>query len=201
MDPESLTLDDLPAEARQLLAQAEADEIALRADAEERIDQIRARADRAAAEIQGKLDEEVRVLRQRLYRELKPMQEKYAKQGKLDEALAIRERARGLRGSLLQALGDPGSLSGFTNPPAGSSRLFDVTGTVEGSVWGTDTYTSDSWLATAAVHAGVLFDGERGLVRVTFVDPINVAFTGTDRNGVSSHSFGPWPVAFRVERA
>src|SRR5258708_1424537 len=123
MDPELLSFDDLPADARALLSAADNDETGLRAHAEEQIDQIRARADRAVAEIQGKLDEEVRVRRQRLYRELKPLQDKYARDGKLDEALAIRERLRGLRGSLLQAQADPGNLAGFQNPAVGSSRL------------------------------------------------------------------------------
>jgi hypothetical protein len=201
MDPELLSLDDLPADARALLDAADQDETALRAHAEEQIDQIRARADRAVADLQGKVDEDVRARRQRLYRELKPLQDKYAKDGKLDEALAIRERLRGLRGKLLQAQADPGNLTAFQNEAVGSSRLFDVTGSADGIVWGTDVYTGDSRLAAVAVHAGVLYDGERGLVRVTFVDTLNVAFIGSERNGVWSQSYGPWPVGYRVERA
>jgi hypothetical protein len=201
MDPELLSLDDLPADARALLDDADHDEIALRAHAEEQIEDIRARADRAVADIQGKVDEDVRARRQRLFRELKPLQDKYAREGKLDEALAIRERLRGLRGSLLQAQADPGSLATFQNEPLGSTRLFDVTGTTVGIAWGTDVYTSDSTLAAVAVHTGALNDGERGLVRVTFVDTLNVAFVGSERNGVWSQSYGPWPVGYRVERA
>jgi hypothetical protein len=201
VDPELTTLDDLPKEARELLDQAEKEEVALRSAAEKRIDEIRAKGDRDVAEIQGKLDDDLRGVRQKLFRELKPMQEKYAKKGKLDEALAIRERVRGLRGSLLQAVADPGNVANLPNPAVGSSRLFDVTGATEGVVWGTDVYTSDSTLAAVCVHAGVLYAGERGLVRVTFVDTLNVAFTGSERNGVVSQSYGAWPVAYRVERA
>ena len=32
-------------------------------------------------------------------------------------------------------------------------------------------------------------------------EPLNVNFTGTERNGVWSESFGPWPVGYRIERA
>src|SRR5262249_41329437 len=201
MDPELLSLDDLPADARALLDAAEQDEIALRAHAEEQIDQIRARAERAVADLQGKADEDGRARRRRGYPEVKPLQDKYARDGKLDEALAIRERLRGLRGSLLQAQADPGNLNAFQNEQIGSSRLFDVTGSTDGAVWGTDVYTSDSTLAAVAVHAGVLYDGERGLVRVTFVDTLNVAFVGSERNGIWSQSYGPWPVGYGVGRA
>ena len=201
MDPELLSFDDLPADARALIEAAEQEEVGLRAHAEGQIEEIRARADRAVAEIQGRLDEGVRAGRQRLFRELRPLQEKYAKEGKLDEALAIRERLRGLRGTLVQAQPDPGNLNGVADQTVGSVRLFDVTGSTDGVVWGSDVYTSDSALAAAAVHAGALHEGERGLVRVTFVDARNVAFTGSDRNGVWSQPYGPWPVGFRVERA
>ena len=100
----------------------------------------------------------------------------------------------------MQALPDPGNLSSYTSPTIGSSLLFDVTGDSDGIVWGTDVYTNDSTLATVAVHAGVLKDGQRGLVRVTWVDTLNVAFTGSERNGVWSEAYGPWPVGYRLSR-
>jgi hypothetical protein len=200
MDPELLAFDDLPADARALLASAEQEEIQLRASAEGRIDEIRARADRAVAEIQGKVEEEVRTRQERLFRELKPLQDKYAREGKLDEALAIRERLRSLRGSLLSAQADPGNLAGV-NHTLGSSLLFDVTGTTDGMVWGTDVYTGDSTIGAVAVHAGVLNPGERGLVRITFVETLNVAFVASERHGVYSQSYGSWPVGYRIERA
>src|SRR5262245_56750197 len=201
MDPELMAFDDLPADARALLDAAEHDEIALRAGAEQRIDEIRARADRAVVEIQTRVEEEVRVRQQRLYRELKPLQDRYAKEGKLDEALAIRERFRNLRGGLFQAQANPGNLAGYQPATPGSSVLFDVTGSAEGGVWGSDVYTADSMLAAAAVHAGVLNPGQRGLVRVTFVDTLNVAFVGSERSGVRSHDYGHYPTGYRVDRA
>jgi hypothetical protein len=201
MDPDLLSLDDLPADARALIDAGESDEAALRSRAERRIDEIRARADQAVAEITSRLDEEVRARQQELLAALKPLQDHYAREGKLDEALAIRERVRGLKANLLHAQPDPGSLAFLDDPRPGTSMLFDVTGSADGIVWGSDVYTGDSELATAAVHAGVLRPGERGVVRVTFVDTLNVAFVGSDRNAVQSESFGPWPTGYRIQRA
>ena len=201
MDPDLLRLDDLPAEARGLIDAAERDEITIRDRSEREVERIRARANLAAAELQARADEEVRSRQQTLLAALKPLQDQYARQGKLDEALAIRERIRGLKANLLHAQPDPGSLGGLDQSQPGTSLLFDVTGSTDGIVWGSDVYTNDSTLAAATVHAGVLRPGERGIVRVTFVDALNVAFVGSDRNGVWSESYGPWPVGFRVRRA
>jgi hypothetical protein len=201
MDPDLLSLDDLPAEARDLLDTAGREEIALRDRAERQMDEIRARADHAVAEIQSRLDDEVRSRQQALLAALKPLQDRCAREGKLDEALAIRERVRGLKANLLHAQPDPGSLAGLDHVQPGTSLLFDVVGSTDGIVWGSDVYTSDSTLASTAVHAGVLRPGERGVVRVTFVDTLNVAFTGSERNGIWSESYGPWPYGYRIARA
>ncbi len=75
-----------------------------------------------------------------------------------------------------------------------------MVGSTSGFVWGTDDYTTDSQLAVAAVHAGVLKPGERGRVRVRVVDGL-VTYEGTTRNGVTSRSWGSYASSFRVERA
>src|SRR5205085_7931697 len=54
---------------------------------------------------------------------------------------------------------DPGSLSNFAQE-TGKSFHFTVTGNANGTIYGSDVYTTDSTLATAAVHAGVLKMGE-----------------------------------------
>ncbi len=64
-----------------------------------------------------------------------------------------------------------------------------------GDVWGTDTYTADSSLAAAAVHAGVIAHGSTMKVKVRMV-PGKPSFTGSTRNGVTSQNYGPWDVAF-----
>jgi hypothetical protein len=93
---------------------------------------------------------------------------------------------------------DPGSLTNLANM-VGKTYHFRVTGAVNGTVWGTGVYTSDSPLATAAVHAGVLQVGQTGVVKVTIV-PAQEAYQGTTQNGVTTSDYGPWPGAYRVSR-
>ncbi len=98
-----------------------------------------------------------------------------------------------------KALPDPGSLVGFQNE-VGKALVFKVTGKIAGGfVWGTDIYTSDSSLAMAAVHAGVLKPGQTGFVRVRIVRPL-AAYAGSTRHGVTSAPYGPWPGAYRVSK-
>ncbi|RYZ40135.1 MAG: protease B [Myxococcaceae bacterium] len=59
-----------------------------------------------------------------------------------------------------------------------------------GAVWGTDLYTDDSNVCTAAVHAGVI-TSSGGTVRVT-LQPGQSAYTGTTRNGITTSSYGAW---------
>src|SRR5262249_35078678 len=81
----------------------------------------------------------------------------------------------------------------------GKSFFFQVTGDAHGALWGTDTYTSDSSLATACVHAGLLRPGESGVIKVTVVKPLAV-FRGSSRNGVTSNSWTTgWAGAFQVD--
>jgi hypothetical protein len=87
---------------------------------------------------------------------------------------------------------DPGHLASFQGQ-IGKTFVFRVTGAaVAGGIWGTGTYTVDSALAVAAVHAGVLRPGQTGLVKVTLVGQVP-AFQGSVQNGVASEAFGPYP--------
>jgi hypothetical protein len=80
----------------------------------------------------------------------------------------------------------------------GKTFVYKVKGNASGgSVWGTDTYTLDSSLAAAAVHAGVVKDGKLGVVRLKIVAS-PAAFTGTTRNGVSSYDYGSYPAAYKI---
>ena len=73
--------------------------------------------------------------------------------------------------------------------PAGSASDFEL-------VWGTDTYTDDSSLCTAAVHAGVITLAG-GALRVEAVDGLE-AYVGSLRNGVESLDYGSWGRSFVV---
>jgi hypothetical protein len=93
-------------------------------------------------------------------------------------------------------LPDPGALQAFAGR-VGKTYWFKVTGAVNGPVWGTKVYTSDSALAAAAVHAGVLKAGQTGVVQVKVVAP-PPAYQGTTRNGVTSNPWGAWPGAYEL---
>jgi hypothetical protein len=103
--------------------------------------------------------------------------------------LAAPEAAEAERADVLP---DPGTLERFQGQ-VGKAFVFRVTGAaVGGGIWGSGTYTVDSALAVAAVHAGVLRPGQSGLVRVTLVGQVP-AFQNSVRNGVASEAFGPFP--------
>lgn len=59
------------------------------------------------------------------------------------------------------------------------------------SVWGTDTYTDDSSICTAAVHKGLITLAAGGTV-VIQIAPGLQEYTGTEANGIVSTSYGPW---------
>jgi LCCL domain len=99
---------------------------------------------------------------------------------------------------VVNVLPDPGSLTDYQGR-VGESFYFRVTGANSGSLWGTDLYTTDSTLAMAAVHAGVLAVGQTGLVKVTIL-PGQQAYQGTQRNGVVSSPWPAYPASFQVSR-
>jgi len=93
---------------------------------------------------------------------------------------------------------DPGNLKAQENQ-VGKTFKFKVTGAVNGSVWGTDVYTTDSTLATVAVHAGVLKAGQTGVVKVKIVTP-PPQFQGSTKNGVTTGPWNAYPGAYQVSK-
>jgi hypothetical protein len=89
-------------------------------------------------------------------------------------------------------------LSALRSRP-GSSFIVQVVGAAAGSVWGTGSYTDDSSIAAAAVHAGLLKPGELGFLRVT-VGPGRESYAPSERNGIRSQAYGPFEGTFRLER-
>jgi hypothetical protein len=80
----------------------------------------------------------------------------------------------------------------------GDTFYFRVTGETNGPLWGTDVYTGDSALAVASVHAGVLRAGESGAIKVVVEAPLP-RYSGCVRHGVTSHDFGSFGTAYRVQ--
>ena len=71
--------------------------------------------------------------------------------------------------------------------------------TTGGAVWGTDTYTGDSAICAAGVHAGVIpasggaFELELG--------PGQPKYVGSARNGVTSGDYGKYGLSLIVKKA
>ncbi len=81
--------------------------------------------------------------------------------------------------------GRNGEQFNFTCSPNGQSRF----------VWGTDIYSDDSSVCTAAVHAGVITLAQGGQVTIE-IRPGQTSYAGSQRNGVTSSSYGTWSGSF-----
>jgi hypothetical protein len=120
--------------------------------------------------------------------------------GSFDLSFTV-EAAEGVQAPATSAvLPNPGTLKAVPNASPGNVMLFEVTGALTGgSVWGSKTYTTDSDLAMAAVHAGVLRPGQTGVVKVTFYPGQN-KYLGSFKNGVKSSNWGSFDLSFMIER-
>jgi hypothetical protein len=66
-----------------------------------------------------------------------------------------------------------------------------------GSIWGTNVYTDDSNICTAAAHAGAITLEEGGTVVVTFAEG-KESYSATVENGIESSSWGAWSRSFII---
>lgn len=81
----------------------------------------------------------------------------------------------------------PGSMAPFAGQQGKVFRI-RVTGQVGGGLWGTGTYTMDTYFPAAVIHAGALKAGETGVVRVKIV-PSPQVFQGSSQNGLNSGNY------------
>jgi hypothetical protein len=65
------------------------------------------------------------------------------------------------------------------------------------SIWGTDIYTGDSSICTAAVHAGTITFARGGPVTLE-LRPGQTSYQGSARNGVTSSDYGNYGRSFAV---
>jgi hypothetical protein len=79
----------------------------------------------------------------------------------------------------------------------GATYYFRVKGDAAGPIWGTDTYTGDTLIAVAAVHAGLLKPDQESVIKVSVVVP-PAQFQGSLRHGVTSHDFGRFGTAYQL---
>lgn len=166
----------LPPEARELMAEFSAAE-----------DEIR-----QAAELQ------LNEVREKIIAKLQPLQDQYTRDAKLDEAVAIRDVIARLKLQMLPIERDPGTPQAWVGGERDTYYVL-VTGAVGGSIWGTDEYTTDSSIAAAAVHAGLLEEGGTGIVKLRLL-PGKDEYQGTTRNGVSTRNWGPYNSSYRLDK-
>jgi|GEM_PF-2602251 len=152
-----------------------------------------------AADIRRKAEQEIATRRDKVVKALQVLQDKYTREAKLDEAVAIRDRIRKMKVAHLKPIQNPGSMTAYVNR-LNQSFFVDIIGNTNGGVWGTEFYTYDSTLAAACVHAGVLKHGQRGIVKVTMIRSPN-AHTGSTLNGVRSSDWGVYPASYTLELA
>lgn len=115
---------------------------------------------------------------------------------KLSEMRSLRSLGVEPEAEAVTAIADPGSLTAYQQQ-FGKTFAFRVTGVINNSVWGTDVYTTDSSLAAAAVHAGVLRPGQTGVVRVKIV-PSPPLFQSSTRNGITSNQYNMFVAGFQI---
>jgi RNA polymerase sigma factor (sigma-70 family) len=168
--------ENMPEDAKEWIAEQKKKEDAIRKEAEQRIRQMRAQ----------------------LYTKLRGLQDKYTRAGDLDRAVSLRDQARRLEASIVDAKPDPGALTAFRGQN-GKSFVFTVVGRTDSTIWGDGIYTDDSALAVAAVHAGLVRPGQAGVVKVT-IEEGKPGYEGSTRNGVTSQPYQVFPGSYRVQR-
>ena len=93
-----------------------------------------------------------------------------------------------------QLHGEPGSIHRVSCPPHCTADLPPW-----GGAWGTDTYSGNSRICVAAIHAGLSSDAGGGEFTLILGDK-RPAFRGSKRNGVESRDLGAQDVSFRLQR-
>ena len=87
----------------------------------------------------------------------------------------------------------------FTPPPdAAGVAIQCPAACTSGPVYGADMYTADSKVCAAAVHAGAI-PAAGGTARVKPA-PGQQSYSGTERNGVKTSSWGSYGASFTVEK-
>jgi hypothetical protein len=81
--------------------------------------------------------------------------------------------------------GNNGKTYAITLPPLGQPA----------EVWGTDVYTDDSSIGSAAVHKGLITFTNGGTVKIRIL-PGRGSYTGSTRNGVTSEDWDEWDGSF-----
>ncbi len=98
-----------------------------------------------------------------------------------------------------EVITNPGNLIKFRKN-TGMTYSVEVTGTLQGGVWGgaDGVYTDDSAVAKAAVHAGLLEVGQTKVLKVTIL-PGRQWYNGCSRNGITTPNYGSFAGSYKFE--
>ena len=94
-------------------------------------------------------------------------------------------------------LGNSGNLRDLSSTAGGVHRILVTGNSKAGTIYGSNVYTTDSPLAAVVVHAGVLGDGQTGVVRVV-MGTGQYKYVSTTSNGVTSNSYSDFPTWYSV---
>jgi len=143
--------------------------------------------------------------------QLRFLQQTYRENGRAEDAAAVaaiirtlQQHAGTVTGNVTAELvleglpnrDDPVRVSAFRGR-SGQPLTFAVRGRDDQAIWGVTTYTDDSPLETAAVHAGFLRAGQLGIVKARIL-PGQDQYLGASQNGVRSSEYGRSPGSYRV---
>ena len=83
----------------------------------------------------------------------------------------------------------------------GKVYTFKVTGSTSGRIWGGENniYTDDSYIATAAVHAGLVKAGQTGTIKVKIL-PGQSSYSSIERNGVTSYKNNGYGGSYQLSK-
>ena len=111
-------------------------------------------------------------------------------------AEATQAFCQGVGGSSAISIATQSTMTAYRNASLGTVYKMRITGNRSGgTVWGTDVYTDDSNIPTAAVHAGVIANGETKDVFIKLVAGRS-SYNSTTRNGVTTSNWGSWGYSY-----
>jgi hypothetical protein len=87
-------------------------------------------------------------------------------------------------------------MQAYSESDIGKVYKMTITGQSGGAVWGTDIYTSDSHIPSAAIHAGVIAVGQTKEVYIKIVEGKN-NYPASTRNGVTTAEWGSWGLSYQ----
>ena len=99
----------------------------------------------------------------------------------------------------IQLASGTSDMTQFTSADIGKIYKLTTTG-ASGGGWGTDIYTSDSYIPAMAVHAGILTIGQTKEIYIKVVQGQN-NYTASTRNGITTSDWGGWDLSYQFVSA